>query len=246
MALRKPAHGHPERAKRAEGSRAAAAGRLRLAPRGILLLRRPAPLIASRCLPAPAPRARECNSPLDCCMLRMTTWPGACDPRAGTARAKPTMTENAVECALAEGENGLANSATRRFAERLRAKGADRARRLHTRPRFLSFPVSSDNGRAPVELRGWGFLRGACAGVLPLFACQQGGVASATRFRLDPVRFRKHGRGACSQGFLATRTHTPCFDDLPRSRARSVRRRVSRTARGSRPCGSATCRTGSP
>ncbi len=64
--------------KRAEGSRAAAAGRLRLAPRGILRLRRPAPLIASRCLPAPAPRARECNSPLDCCMLRMTTWPGAC------------------------------------------------------------------------------------------------------------------------------------------------------------------------
>ena len=34
------------------------------------------PLIASRCLPAPALRARECNSPLDCCMLRMTTRPG--------------------------------------------------------------------------------------------------------------------------------------------------------------------------
>ena len=36
------------------------------------------PLIASRCLPAPALRARECNSPLDCCMLRMATCPGAC------------------------------------------------------------------------------------------------------------------------------------------------------------------------
>ncbi len=134
--------------KRAEGSRAAPAGGARLPPRGILRLRRLAPLIASRCLPAPAPRARECNSPLDCCMLRMTTWLSACDPRVGAMRAEPTMTENAVECALAEGEIGCVDFATRHYAERRYAKGANRPRRLHTRPRFRSFLVQPDADRS--------------------------------------------------------------------------------------------------
>ena len=61
---------------------------LRLSPRGILRLRRLAPLIASRCLPAPALRARECNGPLDCCTLRMTTWPGTWQWWFATERIK--------------------------------------------------------------------------------------------------------------------------------------------------------------
>ena len=47
------------------------------------------PLIASRCLPALASRARECNGPLDCCMLRMATWPEVCQCwlSSGTGRS---------------------------------------------------------------------------------------------------------------------------------------------------------------
>ena len=68
-------------------------------------------------------------------------------------RAEPTMTENAAECAVAEGETGRVNSATRCFSRSRRAKGADRARGLHIRPRFRSFLIQHGAGRSSGRTR---------------------------------------------------------------------------------------------
>ena len=62
--------------------------------------------------------------------------------------AKPQMTENTVECAVAERETGHADFATRRFARSRHAKGADRSRRLRIRLRFLSFLILAGAGRS--------------------------------------------------------------------------------------------------
>ena len=61
-------------------------------------------------------------------------------------RPEPQMTENTVECALAERETGHANSVTRRFTRPRRAKDANRPCGLHIRPRFRSFPIQPDAG----------------------------------------------------------------------------------------------------
>lgn len=67
-------------------------------------------------------------------------------------------------------------------------------------------------GRPPIRPMASGSIRGAahvgprsacaagtfCVGPSRSLPASKGGVAPATRFRLDPVRFRKHGRGACS------------------------------------------------
>ena len=55
---------------------------------------------------------------------------------------QPQMTENTVECAVAERGIRHTNFSTRRFARSRRAKGADHLRGLHIRPRFRSFPIS--------------------------------------------------------------------------------------------------------
>ncbi len=68
-------------------------------------------------------------------LLLVRSPPGLC---------RPQMTENAVECALAERETGLANSATRRFARPRQAKDANRPCKLRIRPRFRSFLISPD------------------------------------------------------------------------------------------------------
>ena len=62
------------------------------------------------------------------------------------------MTENAVECAVAERETGHANSATRRFARPRRAEGANRPSRLHIRPRFRSFLIRPGPGHVDAGL----------------------------------------------------------------------------------------------
>ncbi len=74
-------------------------------------------------------------------------------PWASSVLAEPTMTENTVECAVAGRENERANFATRRFARPRRAKGADRPRGLHIRPRFRSFPIQHGAGRSSGRTR---------------------------------------------------------------------------------------------
>ena len=101
-------------------------------------------------------RARFCPLPLSPPSNRLCHGPVRSASMApaglfGSIRPQSRMTENAVECAVVEHKTGHADSATRRFARPRRAKGADRPRRLHIRPRFRSFLISPDAGWALEE-----------------------------------------------------------------------------------------------
>ena len=145
LTLRKPAHCHPERAKRVEGSRAVSTGgafswrRTGSFDSGLrpsLRMTYPArdPSIPAACA-AHASRARECNSPRDCCMLRMTTWPGAC--RWWFDIEQTAMTENTVECAVCEAYPRPSRASIEQNAWSRNSHARFRARRLRIRPCFL-------------------------------------------------------------------------------------------------------------
>ncbi len=172
---------------------------------------------------------------------------GACAPRAGATRAEPPMTENAVECALAEGENEHANFATRRYAERRRAKGENRARGLHIRPRFRSSKDSPPPGsksrrarRGETRLRAGGSVR---TGARATNRARRGAGRGRGRKRPGRTRAGKHPASRPERARCGDWPAVRLDQDIPAPKGRRPSGGGCGSGRGGGgPCGPSSCR----